>query len=59
MVAHASKTEFREFLAGLRATAAWPPPSPASSPFVCVDDKRSRLNASYYASGYDQVCRMF
>lgn len=58
-MAHASKTEFKELLAGLRATAAWPPPSPASSPFVCVDDKRSLLNASLYTSGYDQFCRMF
>eukprot|EP00903_Cladosiphon_okamuranus_P008598 g8246.t1 len=59
LVPHASKTEFKEFLTGLRATAAWPPPSPASSPFVCVTDKSSKLNASLYAIGYDQVCRMF
>ncbi|CAM9180270.1 unnamed protein product, partial [Scytosiphon promiscuus] len=57
MVAHASKSEFREFLAGLRAKAFWPPPSPASSPFVCVQDKMT--NKSDYASGYEQVCRMF
>ncbi|CAN0078050.1 unnamed protein product [Pylaiella littoralis] len=60
MVAHASKTEFKEFLAGLRNTTAWPPPSPASSPFVCLNDKkRSLRKTSYYASGYDEVCRMF
>ncbi|CAM9127853.1 unnamed protein product, partial [Ectocarpus sp. 6 AP-2014] len=65
MVAHASKSDFKEFLSRLRGKAAWPPPSPASSPFVCMDDKRSgkrqrqMQHPSYYASGYDQVCGMF
>ncbi|CAN0340297.1 unnamed protein product, partial [Ectocarpus sp. 12 AP-2014] len=65
MVAHASKSDFKEFLSRLRRKAAWPPPSPASSPFVCMDDKRSgkrqrqMQHPSYYASGYDQVCGMF
>ncbi|CAM9092952.1 unnamed protein product [Ascophyllum nodosum] len=57
-VAHASKTEFRELLADLRATAAVPPPSQVSSPFVCIDDM-SCNGVRYYASGYNQVCRVF